>query len=90
MSADDQAVVREVMTAIYARFDAANLIDNRGARDALVNSGIEAVEFDADEYSRVRRIMEKSNRDLGARGEFTVELYNEMIGHIEEYRSEHH
>ena len=90
MSADDQAVVREVMTAIYARFDAANLIDNRGARDALVNSGIKAVEFDADEYSRVRRIMEKSNRDLGARGEFTVELYNEMIGHIEEYRSEHH
>jgi len=90
MSADDQAVVREVMTAIYARFDAANLVDNRGARDALVNSGIEAVNFDADEYSRIRRIMEKSNRDLGAKGEFTVELYDEMIGHIEEYRSEHH
>ena len=90
MSADDQAVVREVMTAIYARFDAANLDDNRGARDALVNSGIEAVEFDADEFSRIRRIMEESNRDLGDKGEFTVELYDEMIGHIEEYRSEHH
>ncbi len=89
ISADDQAVVREVMTAIYVNFDAENLVDNRGARDALINSGIEAVEFDPAEIVRIRGILEITNRSLGAKGEFTVELYDEMIGYIEEYRSEH-
>ena len=89
ISAEDQAVVREVMTAIYANFDKENLVDNRGARDALINSGIEAVEFDPAEIVRIRGILEVTNRSLGAKGEFTVELYDEMIGYIKEYRSEH-
>lgn len=89
ISVDDQAIVREVMTAIYANFDKANIVDNRGARDALVNSGIEPVQFDAEELARIREVMQKSNRALGADGEFTVELYDEMMTYIEEYRSEH-
>jgi len=89
ISAEDQAIVSEVMTAIYANFDKANLVDNRGARDALVNAGIEPVEFNAEELARIREVMQKSNRALGAEGEFTVELYDEMMTHIEEYRSEH-
>lgn len=87
---DDQYVVRDVMTRIYAHFDKQNLVDNRGARDALINSGIEVVDFDAEEMSRILEIMQKSNRSLGAQGEFSIELYDEMMGYIDEYRSEHH
>ncbi len=90
LTRDDQHVVRDVMTRIYAHFDKQNLVDNRGARDALINSGIEVVDFDAEEMSRIREIMQKSNRNLGAQGEFSIELYDEMMGYIDEYRSEHH
>jgi len=89
LQTEDQAVVREVMTRVYASFDQQNVIDNREARDALVGAGIESVEFDASEHGRIRAIMQISNRALGEKGEFTLELYDEMIGYLEEYRSEH-
>ncbi len=89
LQVEDQAVVREVMTRVYAGFDRQNVIDNREARDALVGAGIESVDFDASEHGRIRAIMQISNRALGEKGEFTLELYDEMIGYLEEYRSEH-
>ena len=79
----------ELMTRVYASFDRQNVIDNRKARDALVGAGIESVDFDASEHGRIRAIMQISNRTLGEKGEFTLELYDEMIGFLEEYRSEH-
>jgi TRAP-type C4-dicarboxylate transport system substrate-binding protein len=88
LSAADQAVVREVMERTYRDFNEQNLIDNRGARDALLNAGIESVEVDADEYRRVRKLLLASNRELGAQGNFSVDLYDEMLGYIEEYRGE--
>ena len=89
ISAEDQAVFREVMTAIYANFDEENPVDNRGARDALINSGIETAVFDPEEIVRIRALLEITNRELGAKGEFTIELYDEMMGYVEEYRSAH-
>ena len=89
ISAEDQAVFCEVMTAIYANLDQQNLVDNRGALDALINSGIKTTVFDPAEIVRIRALLEITNRELGAKGEFTIELYDEMIGYIEEYRSEH-
>ena len=89
LSPDDQAVLREVMSGVYKRFDRQNVIDNREARDALINAGIESVDFDESEQVQIREIMQISNRRLGEEGEFTIELYDEMIGYLEEYRSEH-
>ena len=88
LSAGDQAIVREVMERTYRNFDEQNLVDNRGARDALLNAGIESVEVNVDEYERARKLLLDSNRELGAQGHFSVDLYNEMMRHIEEYRSE--
>ncbi len=89
LSPDDQAILREVMSGVYKRFDRQNVIDNREARDALINAGIESVDFDESEQVQIRDIMQISNRRLGEEGEFTIELYDEMIGYLEEYRSEH-
>ncbi len=86
LSDGDQAIVREVMERTYDKFDEVNLVDNRGARDALVNAGIESVAFDAAEVDRIRGVLAESNRELGANGSFSLELYDEMLGHVEEYR----
>ena len=88
ISEDDQAIVREVMSETYKSFDKTNLVDNQGAFEALVKSGIEEVEFNAEEFAKTRSLLLESNLKLGAEGGFTLELYEEMLLHIEEYRSE--
>ena len=89
IDADDQAVVREVMTRTYQNFDKANLVDNQGAFDALVKAGIQPIKFDDEEFIKVRDLLLVSNLKLGAEGAFTLELYEEMLRYIDEYRSEH-
>jgi len=86
LSDADQGIVREVMEATYDKFDAVNLVDNRGARDALLNAGIESVDFDAAEVDRIRAALADSNRELGAEGRFSIESYEKMLTYIEEYR----
>lgn len=85
---EDQEIVREVMTETYKNFDRANLIDNREARDALVNAGIESVPFDDSEVGRIRGVLLNSNRSLGQKGKFTLAIYDEMLGYVDEYRQE--
>ena len=86
----DQAIVREVMERTYRNFDAQNLVDNGEAFQALLNAGIESVAIDMDEYAKVRDALQRSNRQLGQQGAFTLELYDEMLRYVEEYRSEQH
>ncbi|MGI9238464.1 MAG: TRAP transporter substrate-binding protein DctP [Woeseiaceae bacterium] len=88
ISAADQAVVRDVMDKTYENFDKVNLVDNEGAFEALVNSGIEAVDFDDAAYRETREWLLSSNRQLGQKGMFSLELYDEMLRYVEEYRSE--
>jgi TRAP-type C4-dicarboxylate transport system substrate-binding protein len=87
ISAADQAIVREVMTRTYEKFDKANLVDNRGARDALLNSGIKSLAFDAADYARMRTILVASTQRLGKQGYFDNAFYEELLQHVAEYRS---
>ncbi len=87
LSAEDQAIVREVMEATYRNFDRVNLDDNRGARDALINAGIESVPYDESEYQAIRSVLEDSTRKFGEEGGFSLEMYDEMMGYISEFRS---
>lgn len=86
LSEGDQATVRDVMTRTYAKFDRMNLDDNRGARDALLNTGIKTVPFDDAELQRIRAVLLRSNRNIGERGDFTLAIYEEMLSHINAYR----
>jgi len=88
LSKDDQGVVREVMTRIYENFDKANLVDNQGAMDALLNSGIETANFDGDEIERIRDVLSETIERLGREGRFSPELYEEMMAFVAEYRRE--
>jgi TRAP-type C4-dicarboxylate transport system substrate-binding protein len=86
LSVDDQQVVREVMTGIYEKFDSSNLVDNRGARDALLNAGIESVAYDEAELDRIREVLDTTIRTMGEEGRFSIDLYEEMLTLVEEYR----
>ncbi len=88
ISAEDQQIVRDVMGAMYRNFDQVNIEDNRAAFDSLVRSGIEEVEFDAGEFEKTRELLLASNLKLGNAGAFTLDLYEEMLRYIEQYRSE--
>lgn len=86
LSDGDQEIVRDVMTRTYEKFDRANLVDNRGARDALLNTGIKTVPFDDAELARIRAVLQRSNREIGERGVFTLAVYEEMLGYVNDYR----
>lgn len=87
ISADDQAIVEEVMRETYRNFDAVNLIDNEEARDALVNSGVASVPYSDEEAARIRELMLATNRQIGEDGLFSLSLYDQMLSLIEDYRS---
>lgn len=89
LSEGDQAIVRDVMGRTYENFDKANLIDNRGARDALLNTGIKTVPVAPEEYEKVRTALMKLNVDLANQGYFDKALFDEMLKYVSEYRSEH-
>jgi TRAP-type C4-dicarboxylate transport system substrate-binding protein len=87
ISEADKAIVTEVMTRTYKNFDKTNLVDNQGAYDALLKSGIEAVKFDDEEFVKVRNLLLASNLKQGTDGAFTLGLYQEMLKYIDEFRS---
>ena len=87
LSANDQAIVREVMSRTYENFDKTNLVDNSGARDALLNTGIESVEVAPEEFDKVRAALMKLNRDMADQGHVDKALFDEMLAYISEYRS---
>lgn len=84
----DQAIVREVMERTYRNFDQSNLVDNRGALQALLNAGIESTPFDLEEFNKIRKVTHESTAALGEQGEFTMALYKEMLQHAADYRGQ--
>lgn len=87
MSPADQELVREVMTRTYAQLDEANLVDNEEALQALLNTGIEKVVLDEDEVTEIRDILRQSNWELAEQGEYSIDLYEQMLQYVQEYRA---
>ncbi len=89
LSADDQAVMREVLTRVYSEINDQNPIDATNAKEALTNSGIERIRPNEGEFDRLQETMVEINRDMAKQGMFSIELLELMQRHIDEYRSEH-
>jgi TRAP-type C4-dicarboxylate transport system substrate-binding protein len=88
LSEGDQQIVREVMADIYAEFSRVNREDNAKAKQALLNSGVQSVTPADGEVERIIKIMKKTNRKLGEQGLYSMELYEEVLAHIEDYRNQ--
>jgi TRAP-type C4-dicarboxylate transport system substrate-binding protein len=90
ISAPDQAIVREVMTRIYSKFDKKNVVDDAKAKQALFDSGIERVVPDKDAFEKIRRVLAESNRKMAAEGVVSEDLFNKMMHYLDEYRKANH
>jgi TRAP-type transport system periplasmic protein len=84
----DQAVVRDVMSRIYAKWDSENQQDADNALQALIKSGIEAVEPASGEQEKLQGLMKRQNRIMADKGLFSESLLEEVLTHIDTYRSE--
>ena len=87
ISPADQEIVRQVMTRTYAQLNDANLVDNKEALQALLNTGIEQVVLHENEVTEIRSILRKSNRDMAEQGDYSLVLYERMLQYLQEYRA---
>jgi len=84
----DKQVVRDVMSRIYAEWDSENQQDANNALQALIKSGIEAVEPAPGEQEKLQGLMQRQNRIMAGKGLFSGSLLEEVLTHIDTYRSE--
>ncbi|GMR17344.1 MAG: TRAP transporter substrate-binding protein [Gammaproteobacteria bacterium] len=89
LDAADQAVVREVMTGIYAMVNAHSREQAANATAALASVGLEMLQVDDSEFAEMRNTAMRTNREMAQRGMFSLQLLEEMQRHIEDYRHGH-
>jgi len=87
VSDKDQAVVREVMTAVYRNFEETNKSDNKKAEKALADNGLKFTELDAAMIPQWRQVVAGVNERLSEEGVFSAELRKQMLAYLEEFRS---
>ncbi len=83
----DQAIVFEVMNALYEKYDTKNLEDDRNAKQALFDAGLERVVPNADELEGLRDTLNASNRAMADEGVVTSALYDETLELVEAFRA---
>jgi TRAP-type C4-dicarboxylate transport system substrate-binding protein len=86
VSAADQAVLREVMSALYARLDVENRVDNTKAEQALKVNGLQFVSPNVAEIPEWRAAVSAAMDKMANRGTFSAELLAELRGHLQDYR----
>lgn len=90
LSPEDQAIVREEVSAAGARLDAGSRAGDANARDALKNQGIEFVDVSsAEELERWRDISAQATVKLREKGRYSEETMSEILGLLEQFRAEH-
>ncbi|MBT8101096.1 MAG: TRAP transporter substrate-binding protein DctP [Gammaproteobacteria bacterium] len=85
---NDQAIVRQVMTDLYAKYDKINMIDDREAKVALLNAGLKLIVPEEGELDRIRVALRRANDELARKGAVSPTLYQEMQAHVEAFRSQ--
>lgn len=86
VSATDRAVIREVITALYARLDAQNRVDNAKAEQALKANGLRFIEPNAGEVPEWRAAVSAAMDGMAAKGAFSADLLAEVRRHLQDYR----
>lgn len=86
LSAEDQAIVREVMTRVYREFDRQSIPDNDGAYDALLANGIKAVVPGADAVRDLRGRAWSVAEDMAGAGLIDANMLAELKTHLQDYR----
>lgn len=88
LSAEDQAVLREEMGAVFKRLDELNRIDNQAAKEALQQQGITFVRPNPGEAERWRKISDQSIDDMVAEGVISAEIVEQVRGYLQTFRNQ--
>lgn len=87
LSADDQAVMKEVLTDVYTKIDRNASEESRNAMQALEKIGIQKVAPDAGQFAELQNTMAESNRAMADEGVYPIELYDQMLAYLAEFRN---
>ena len=87
LSGEDQAVVSEVLKDVYANIDRNAPAESENAMQALQTIGITHVEPEDGQFAELQQTMGEFNREMAVDGAYPLEVYEEMLGHIAEYRN---
>jgi TRAP-type C4-dicarboxylate transport system substrate-binding protein len=88
LSAEDQAVVADVMGRVTSDLDSAARQDNREARQVLQQSGLEFVPVNQGDVAGWRETIEGVYPALRARDDIERELFDHLLDLLLEYRGE--
>jgi TRAP-type C4-dicarboxylate transport system substrate-binding protein len=83
----DQAIVREVMEAIYLEFDRQGNEDNQQAYKVLIDNGMKPVTPDQGQVPTWRKSVQASNRRLANEGAIDVRLLDELECYLDAFRA---
>jgi len=87
LSADDQAIVTEVMQRVYRGFDERNAREDREAFDALLADGIQLVEVNPEEQQQWRELIRASNLENAAEVGMDLALVARIDCYLAAYRA---
>ena len=87
LSANDRAVLTEVLSETFIRMDARMPFESLDATEALVDIGIQKIVPDEGMLDNLLASMSETNRDMAKKGIFSLALFETMQGHISDYRN---
>ena len=87
LSPEDQGIVTEVLSGVYRKLDEQAPAESENALKALAGIGIENVKPESGQFVELQQTMSEFNREMAEDGAYPVELYDEMLGYIAEFRN---
>ncbi|MAD43703.1 MAG: C4-dicarboxylate ABC transporter [Oceanospirillaceae bacterium] len=88
MSETDQATVQRVMRETFAALDKQNAKDEQGARQALIQNGMEFVQLSEDDKIAWRQLADDALKELREDDVYPVEVYQKLVNRLEALRAE--
>ena len=83
----DQAIVREEMGKVFKRMDMLNRDDNRAAKSALQNQGIEMIQPSQGERRRWKEFAEQAIREMVSSGAISADIVSLIRQSLQEFRA---
>ena len=83
----DRAVLDEELRKVYTKIDANAAAESANAVAALEQIGIQRVEPDEGQLAELQSIMSTANREMAEEGVVPVEVFDELMRHVADYRN---
>ncbi|MFC3681762.1 TRAP transporter substrate-binding protein [Bacterioplanoides pacificum] len=88
LSDADQQVVRQTMASAFKAMDSQNQKDERGARAALQQNGMQFVELSAEDKALWQQLADKALTELKAQNVYPADIYQRLQQRIEAFRNQ--